>query len=56
MTSDQDGDAKRTVELSHAEIELLRKACQAYRKTIPVYLRAGAVELEALKSVLNKLS
>jgi len=42
--------------LSADERELLLKACHNYRRTLPVYLRAGAQEAALLGGLIEKLS
>jgi len=44
------------VSLTGPERELLLKACQRYRATIPAYLKSGEAERQLLDAVMAKLS
>lgn len=43
------------VDLQAAEVELLLKACQKYRSTLPVYLRSAQEEMKIADELLEKL-
>ncbi len=43
------------VDLQAAEVELLLKACQKYRATLPGYLLSAQEEMEIIDELLEKL-
>jgi hypothetical protein len=51
-----DGEGRRTLALTSAERELLRKACQRYRAAVPTYLKSKEEERQLLDLLLEKLA
>jgi len=44
------------ITLTQVEREILLKACQKYRYTIPAYIRSRQAEIDTLDALLGKLS
>jgi hypothetical protein len=53
--SEGDGEAGIGLVLTEAERELLLKACQRYRSSIPAYLKSREEERERLDRLIEKL-
>ena len=51
------GNSKKSrVALETAEVDLILKACQKYRSTMPHYLQSAQPELQTVEDVIRKLS
>ena len=51
------GNGKKSrVALEMAELDVILKACQKYRSTMPHYLQSAQPELRAVEDVIRKLS
>ncbi len=46
----------RRVEFAPAELEVLFKACQMYRRSLPIYLRCAQPKLELIEGILKKIA
>ncbi len=51
-----DGDGRRVLELTLAERDLLRRACQRYRAAVPTYLKSKEEERRLLDLLIEKLA
>ncbi len=52
----RDAASRRTLELTSAERELLRRACQRYRAAVPTYLKSKDEERQLLDLLIEKLA
>jgi hypothetical protein len=53
----RNGSSKKSrVALETAEVDLILKACQKYRSTMPHYLQSVQPEVQTVEEVIRKLS